>query len=571
MNTSNSFKKYSTRFILIAGIVVLLNIISSKVHTRFDLTEEKRFSLSNSTKEVLKKMTEPATVTVYLKGDFEAGFQRLREASLETLESLQQASNGKIKYEFINPFAGKTIEEKKEIQKTLIAKGVYPVSLQVQSDGTDEYSSKIIFPYALVSYYGKSIPVSLLENHSGLSPLEKLNYSETQLEYKFVTALKNLQAPDKNEIGYVVGHNELFGENTIDMLTTLEKVYKVDTLDITSLIEIPRTLSALIVCKPTTAFDDKDKFKLDQYVMHGGRILWLLDNMKCDMDTLRSQDAYMAQSYELNIDDMLFKYGVRINQDVIEDLQCNGIPVTVGMQGNQPDIRMLPWLYFPIVIPTSKHKIVNNMDALMFQFTNSIDTIANEEIKKTILLESSPKCRKINAPVRISLASLKFTPEPKLFTDKNIPLGVLLEGKFNSIFTNRLDAGFAKVYTDSLKKTLLTQCEKDNKMIVISDGNIFANDYSSKRGPMECGYYQYTDQLFANKSFLLNCIEYLTDDDNVLEARNKDVKLRLLNTEKIKTQRIQWQLLNIVLPILLLLIFASAYFFFRKKKYEGKV
>jgi ABC-2 type transport system permease protein len=267
----------------------------------------------------------------------------------------------------------------------------------------------------------------------------------------------------------------------------------------------------------------------------------------------------------------LFNYGVRINPDFIEDYQqANPIPVTVGMIGNQPDIKLLPWSYYPYSIPTSKHPIVNNMDAVMFMMASSIDTIANPEVKKTILLTSSNRSRRVPAPVRISLSNLKFKPTPEMFREVNIPMAVLLEGKFKSLFANRIDPHFIKIYEDSLKQDYKTVCEKDNKMIVVSDGNVPMNDFSQARGPMESGYYKFTEQMFANKNFILNCMEYLTEDVNLLEARSKSEKLRLLDMARIKKEKLKWQIVNIGLPIALVLIFANAYFFFRKRKYEKK-
>jgi gliding-associated putative ABC transporter substrate-binding component GldG len=370
----------------------------------------------------------------------------------------------------------------------------------------------------------------------------------------------------------MVGNGELIGPSTYDMLTTLEKYYDVDTVDINQNIEIPPVYSAVIECRPTVAFNDKTKFKIDQYIMHGGRMLWMIDELRFDMDSLQNSSAGMAVDYGLNLEDMLFNYGVRINPDFIEDYQqVNPLALTVGMIDKNPDIRLLPFPYFPYSISTSKHPIVNNMDAVMFLFANSIDTIANPEIKKTILLSSSNRSRRVPAPVRVSLASLQFKPKADMFKEKSIPMAVLLEGKFNSIYTNRLDPKFLEVYKDSLQKEFLPSCEKENRMIVVSDGNVFQNDFSQARGPMECGFYKYTEQLFANKSFILNSLEYLTDDFGLIVARNKDVKLRLLDLAKIKKERIQWQLFNIALPIAMILMFGSAYFFFRRKKYEGRV
>lgn len=559
-----------TRFVLIASILLLLNIVSSKLHVRYDATEEKRFSLSEPTKKLLKNLNETAVIEVYLKGSFPAGFQRLSESTREVLQQFKEYGGNHIRYEFINPIEGKTDKEKSEVFKLFSDKGINFTKLQIQQDEEEGYSEKIIFPSANVIYNQKEMPVSLLENHMSMSPDEKLNYSQSQLEYKLISAIKHLIEPDKKKIAYLVGNGELIGPSTYDMLTTLEKYYDLDTLDINQNIEIEPIYSAAIVCRPTVAFNDKTKFKIDQYVTHGGRMMWMVDELQFDMDSLKTSSAGLAVDYGLNLEDMLFNYGVRINPDFIEDYQqVNPLALTVGVVDKNPDIRLLPFPYFPYSVSSSKHPIVNNMDAVMFLFANSIDTIANPEIHKTILLTSSNRSRRVPAPVRVSLASLQFKPKPEMFKEKNIPLAVLLEGKFSSIYTNRLDPKFLEVYKDSLHKEFVAVNEKPNRMIVVSDGNIFQNDFSQTRGPMECGYYKYTDQLFANKTFILNSLEYLTDNYGLLEARNKDIKLRLLDLAKIKKEKIQWQLFNIALPILLIMMFASAYFFFRKRKYEG--
>ena len=564
--------KAITRFSLLFLAIVLINILSTRFHKRFDVTAEKRFSLSQPTKRLLSNLKETVVIEVYLKGKFPAGFQRLAESTRDVLQEFKEYAGNKVRFSFINPLDGKTDAEKQKLYVTFSEKGLNPVNLKIQRDDEDGYAEKIVFPVAQVSYNQKEMPVNLLENHMSLNPSEKLNYSETMLEYKLVSAIKHLMEPDRKKIAYIVGHDEMLGPKTEDILSTFEKYYDVDTIDITQDIEIMRVYSAAIICGSQQAFDEKNKFKIDQYVMNGGRVLWCLDALRIEMDSLQKSDATMAVDYSLNLDDLLFEYGARINNDLIEDYQqANPIPITVGMNGDQPDIRLLPWSYYPFAIPNSTHPIVKNMDAISFMMASSIDTSAATHIKKTILLNSSNRSRKVPSPVRISLANLKFKPTADMFREKNIPMAVLLEGKFKSIYTNRIDPNFIATYTDSLHKKFATVCENDNRMIVISDANMFTNDYSQSRGMLECGYYKYTQQLFANKVFLLNCIEYLTDDSGLLEARNKDVKLRLLDSARVKKEKLKWQIINIAVPILLVMMFASAYFFFRRKRYEAKV
>lgn len=572
MKETQSIKqKMIIRFTLLAFILLMINLVSSKFHKQFDLTSEKRFSLSQPTKNLLKNLNEDVVIEVYLKGSFPAGFQRLQESTREVLQQFKEYGGSKIRFEFINPLEGKDEKGKQEVFNLLAQKGINPVNLQVQQDEEDGYSEKIIYPSANVSINGKNEPVNLLESHLSMSPSEKLHHASLMLEYKFASAIKKLLQPDKKKVAVVAGNKELLGLNTVDILYSLEKIYDLDTIDLSNAIGISNLYAAAIIISPTEPFDEQNKFKLDQFVMHGGRVLWCIEQLQSNMDSLQNSAATMALDYNLNLEDMLFNYGVRINPDYIEDYQqASPIPITVGMIGNQPDIKLLPWSYYPYSVPNSKHPIVNNMDAVQFMMASSIDTLANSEVKKTILLTSSNRSRRVPAPVRVSLSNLKFKPTPDIFKESNIPMAVLLEGKFKSVFANRIDPHFIKIYEDSLKLNYSTQCAKENRMIVVSDGNVPMNDFSQARGPMECGYYKYTEQLFSNKTFILNCMEYLTDDINLLEARNKNEKLRLLDMARIKQEKLKWQIINIGLPIAIILIFANAYFFFRKRKYEKK-
>jgi len=563
-------KKNITRFALLALILLAANILSAKFSLRFDLTKEKRFSLSNGTKQMLKNLKEPATIKVLLEGKFPAGFQNLQNRTTQVLSEFQNASNGKVRFTFENPLEGKSDEEKVEVYEQLQNSfGINPVNLQVQED--ESKSQQIVFPAAIVSHNGKDIPVNLLENHQGMSPLEILEYAGTQLEYKFARSIKNAAKTARADIAYITGQGQDLGWNTFDMLGRLGMMYNLDTIDINQNIEIPQHFKAIIICGPKEEIDNKAKFKLDQYIMQGGRVLWFIDQLETGMTDLEKQNAYLSVKRELNLEDMLFKYGVRINPDLIEDLQLNlPIPITVGEIGGRPDIQLLPWVYFPNSVPTSPHPIVKNMDGIMFQFASSMDTIAND-IKKTVLLHSSNRSRKVAAPVRVSLSDLRFKPKVELFKEKDIPMAVLLEGKFESVFTNRLDPKFMETYTGELGKKFLPTCERDNKMIVVSNAAVFHNDVSEKTGPLETGFYKYTKQTYGNRNFILNALEYLTDDDNILDARGKDLSVRVLDMKRVKNEKLNWQALNIGLPILLTLLFASAFLFFRKKKYTGKV
>lgn len=573
-NASNKRKQQQRqaafRLLIMAAILVGINIIAARYHKGFDLTKEKRFTLSGATKRMLTNLKDVVVIDVYLKGKFPAGFQRLAEATRERLQSFREYGGSKIIFRFIDPFEGKTEEEKGPIAKDLYSKGVEPVSLNVK--GEQNSSEQIIFPYALVQYQGKTSAVRLLDNHLGMSPLEVLNYSESLLEYKLANAIHKVQLPGKKRIGYIMGQGEQLGEHTMDMLTTLSQIYIVDTIDLPNEYHINDALyDALIINKPTEPFSEKDKFKIDQYLMHGGHILWAIDMLNVPVDSLQKTGQLITSDYNLNLDDMLFKYGVRVNGDLMEDIQCNQIPLITGTLGNgQPQIELRPWPFLPIFNPTSKHPIVNNMDAIMGKFVSSIDTTSNDGIKKTILLQSSNYSRVSENPVRISLSMIRYNPDPRLYTSPYKNAAVLLEGNFSSLYNNRMAPSFLQILKDSLHYAFKRRTDSATSMIVVSDGDFFLNTISRNTGVQEMGYWEYTHSLFANKNFLLNCLEYLTDPNSVLEARSKDVKLRLLDQKRAKDEETKWQMVNIGIPLALILVFAVVYLFFRKRRYETK-
>lgn len=565
-------KQAGLRLLLLFGILVCINMLAYRFHYGFDLTEEKRFTLSPSTKRFLRNMDQVAVVDIYLKGKFPAGFQRLSDATRDKLVNFKEIAGKNIVFRFIDPFEGKTEEQKGAVAQELEKKGVNWLNLQVQGTAEEGYSEKIIFPYALVRYKGREFPVRLLENNQGMSPKEVLNYSESLLEYKFATALNMLSQQDRPRVAYIVGHGESLGPNTNDALRTIGMLYHLDTLDLSTVIKIPGPAmgdyQALIINKPRTPFDDKDKYKIDQFVMRGGHVLWLVEPLDASMDSLGSSQTFMTSDRELNLEDMLFGYGVRINPDLIEDMDCNPIEVVVGMKGDQPQKALKSWIYFPVFTPTSHHPVVHNLDPVMGMFASSIDTIANPEIRKTILLHSSKYSRTAPNPVRVSLTMLNFPLNNRMFGSPYQPVAVLLEGKFNSIFNNRLQPSFLKILSDSLKMPFKNSCDSATSMIVISDGDIMENDFSARYGTMDMGFWRFTGNRFANKTFILNCLEYLTDQSGLLEARSKDVKLRLLDDGRRKDEELKWQLINILLPVGVIILFAVVYIFFRKRRYE---
>lgn len=552
------------RLVIMVAIILCVNVLASFFHKGIDLTKENRFTLSQSTKKLLHDMQEVAVIDVYLKGEkFPAEMQRMQEAVRERLQSFKDIAGNKIVYRFIDPLEGKTQKEQTQIAHDMEQKGMRYFQLTNKSE--DDFSMRIFYPFALVHYNGKEVPVMLLEDPPSQSAAAKISYAEATLEYKFASAINQLNHPDVTRIAYIVGHGENQGINSLDMLMTLPKYYQLDTVDLTHVLKIPSIYRAIIVNQPVIPFNGSEKLKLDQYIMHGGHALWVVNSLQTSMDSLAHAQQFIAMDMGLNLDDLLFKYGVRINPDLVEDMQCAKIPF---VSNNKIDLHQ--WVYFPRFNPSSEHAIVRNMDFILGGFTNTIDTIKSEGIDKTILLQSSKYSRSANAPMRVSLSMMNFPLKAEMFNKPYRNVAVLLEGKFHSVYQNRLAPEYMRLL-DSLKVPFKPVCDRKTSMIVTSVQNIFASDYTTKDGILPVGYYRYTNEFFANKNFLLNCLEYLTDTTGIFESRSKEVKVRLLDAGRAKDEKGMWQAINIGVPIAAVLIFSSCFIFFRKRRYEVKM
>ncbi|MFM2192516.1 MAG: gliding motility-associated transporter substrate-binding protein GldG [Bacteroidota bacterium] len=561
-------RKTLLQFGIVAAILIILSVLGSKWHAKLDLTDDHRFTLSKPTKNMLKGLKDVVNVKILLTGKLPSNYTKLLQGTTDVLQAFKEASNGKVQFTFENPIEGKSVDEKLKISEDLRKQGIMPKQLTNQIEEGEGLEKLFVFPYAIVMANGKQDKVNLRDEYYQMDEDEILNHSENVLEYKFANCIKQLHKAEFEKIAYVMGNGELLNMNTAHALYLLGQQYDLDTIDINQGIDIPKAYKCIIICRPVDKFDEKIKFKIDQYVMNGGRILWYVDGVNCSLDTMKNESSYTAIPYDLNLDDMLLKYGVRVNNNMVEDLQCNDLPLTVGQAANGPDIQPLPWIYFPILTPTGKHPIINNLDAVSSRFAGTIDTIPNKDNHKTILLSTSQYSRALATPMVISFNSVRYKPKTSLYNKKYMPIAVVIEGGFSSLYENRMDPSFMSIYQDSLGKKFKAHTDKDSRMIVVSDADIMLNDFSAKRGPAELGFYTPTSMYYANKTFLLNCVEYLVDDDNLLEARSKDVQLRLLDKKRVKNNKTTIQFLNIALPILVVIFLGSAYFFFRKRKYE---
>ena len=550
------------RLALGTAILILLNVIASFVFTRLDLTAEKRFTLSQPTKIMLKKLSDVVYVKVYLEGEFPSGFKRLRNSTKEMLDEFRVYAGDNLQYEFIDPSASKDVTERNKLYNQIAELGLQPTNLEVKEKGGT--SQQIIFPGAVLYYRNLPFAVQLLKDQVGAPPEIMLNNSIQTLEYELGNTIRKATQAIKPVVLFLTGHGESEQKKILDIAHTLRENYDVDTVSIRSQLKSLDNCKLLIVPNPTQRFDEKDKFIIDRFVMHGGKILWLIDMMDATMDSLSGNNVTLSLARELNLEDMFFKYGFRVNPNLVLDLQSAPIPIVTSIVGNQPQQRLLPWYYFPLIFPSSEHPIVRNLNAIRCEFVNSIDTVESDGIRKTILLTTSELSRIAFSPVRISISILEQEPDKKQFNKGAQPIALLLEGNFSSLFANRIPSDIATSPEIKFKEKSVA-----TKMIVISDGDMIENKFRKSTGGISpLGYDKFTNEVYGNKSFLLNCVDYMLDENGLIAARTKLVKLRLLDKTKLAEYKSETGYINTAVPLLLVMLLGFGKFYWRKRKYE---
>lgn len=550
---------------VLAIIIVLFNYIGSFYFKRFDLTSEKRYTLAESTKNLLEGLEDEVYLKVYLNGDFNPAFSRLRNESKEILDEFRAYANGHLQYEFITPGEGLTGEEALNIEKQLYDKGLIPE--EIMQRGKDKTTQTRIWPGALVTYHNKEAVWQIFTRQSpGIDIETSVNNSVEELEYSLTNTIRKLLRQRKAEVTFLEGQHELDTLQQYSFMKALSEYYIVNRTTITPGRELTALngSDAVIVSKPDSAFSDKEIYVLDQYIMKGGKVLWLIDPVYTNLDSL-SKGYTMGFNRALNIEDMLYKYGVRLNPVLVQDIQCSFLKINTGFQKGQPKFELLPWVYAPLVLPDVDHPIVKNLDLIKFDFTSTLDTIRSaKNIKKTILLRSSRYTRTQPTPARVYLGITKMKLKETQFVNSYQPLACLLEGEFTSFVENRLPT---VLLNDTNFKHL--NHGKKTKMIVVADGDIARNEYSRSTGQVyPLGYDRNTGQTFANKNFLVNCVNYLLDEEGMLQLRSREVKLRLLDKKKVNQQRNKWQLINVGLPLLVVFSFGLFQFYYRRKRYS---
>ncbi len=537
--------------------IVLINLLVSKQFYRFDLTEEKRFSVKPETLHILRGLEDEIHIEVFLEGKLNASFQRFQKAILETLEEFRIYSKNKITYSVTDPAVAMGEKARNEFMADLASKGIQPTNIIDTRDGQRE--EQIIFPGVVVSYEGVEKGVMLLKGNKAGTPDQEINQSIEGIEYEIISAIYNLVNADRKSIGFVSGHGELDSLESFSLRSNLFEIYDVFDVQLTSENDL-KQFDVLIVAKPTMAFSEPDKYVLDQFLMRGGKILFLIDKVNASMDSV-GRDDYFAGPNNLNLDDQLFKYGVRINPDLVQDRRSGMYPVITGQAGGKPKMQLMEWPFFPLISQYANHPITRNLDAVLTRFCNSIDTVKATGITKTPLLMTSTYSRKISTPVHININDLRKNMRDTDYATQYIPIGVLLEGKFTSLYKNRfLPQGFdsSKVITDGVP----------SKIVVIADGDVARNDVNPRSNePQALGFDPMTNTTFANRDLLLNTVAYLSNENGLIQARNKEVKIRPLDKVRLNDERLKWQVLNLAAPLLLLIGYGVFRFYLRKKRF----
>jgi ABC-2 type transport system permease protein len=545
--------------------VILVNFIGSLVFKRFDLTKEKRYTIAESTKKMLGELDDVIYLKVYLAGDFKPGFTRLKNEAKEILDEFRAYSNGNLEYEFINIFESGTKEEQEATQRQLFEKGMQPE--QITTSSNQKTSQGLIWPGALVSYKNKESVWQIYKREMGMNNEEEaINNSVQDLEYGLSNVIRKLRKTKLQEVSFIEGHSEADTVEQYDLMRSMAEYYDVNRVEINGKLSALKDADAIVITKPDSAFSDKDMFIVDQYIMNGGKVLWMVDPVNIFMDTLKLRGYTIGFGAQYNIENMLFKYGVRLNPDLVLDFQSGVTAINMGLRGGEPNIQLKPWFYSVLAMPDGSHPIVKNLGLVKMDYVSTIDTVKAPGIKKTILLHSSRNTKVQPTPARIAFAMATRQPNAEQFKNPYKPLAVLLEGEFNSVVEYRLPD---KLLNDPTFKYI--DHGKRTKMIVIADGDLAINGYEYRTGSvMPLGYDKYTQRTFANKTFLLNCMNYLLDDEGLLQLRSRVVTLRLLDKKKVEVQRSKWQMTNVVWPALLVFGFGVLQFYLRRKKYSSR-
>ncbi|MFN3969398.1 gliding motility-associated ABC transporter substrate-binding protein GldG [Flavobacterium sp.] len=554
----NNLKKIAVTILF----VVVLNFAGHFAFKRFDLTADKRYTLSETSLNIVSEIQEPLYIDVFLEGEFPGEFKKLQTETQQLLEEFK-AENSNIIFQFVNPLEDE--EQRDATIQSFLERGLTPVNVTLNDKG--QQTQEVVFPWAVATCGDRVVKVPLLKNMMGASTAEKVISSVQHLEYAFANAINTVAKAKQKKVVILNGNGELEDRYIANFITAVRDNYYIGPFTLDSVAKSPNeTLKYLnkydlaVIAKPTEAFTDEEKQVLDQFIINGGKTLWLVDQVNMEMDSLYNETGTnLAFPRDLGLNDMLFKYGVRIRPDLIFDLQNTPIALATGEQGSATQYTQYPWFYSPLIYPTINNPIVSNLDGIKFDFASPIEVLGND-IKKTVLLQSSQVSRLVGTPAQVSLEIVSLRPEQKEFAGKgNYPVAVLLEGQFHSMYENRV-----LPFKDATFKNL----GKANKMIVVSDGDIIKNQLDKDGMPLELGYDKWTNNLYANKEFMMNCVNYLLDDNGLINIRSKEVDLPILDKQKVYENYTYSQVVTVAVPIVILLLFGVAFTLLRKRKYS---
>ncbi len=551
-----------------AATVLLLMFISTQLFWRIDLTSEKRYSLSPVSKQILSNLNDVVYIQVYLEGELPIGFSKMQRSLRETLDEFRIYAHENLQYVFVNPSESGNAKEREAIYAELYNRGIEPTNIY-DRDKEGGSIQKVLFPGAMISYKGKELPLNLLKNNPALSGDENINRSIQAFEFTFIDAIERLSIDTLPKLAFIEGHGELNQFQTGDLAQTLSGRFKVDYVELNGNVGQLKDYSIVVVAGPTAPIPETHKLVLDQYVMQGGRMIWLVDPVRVNADSLSRGASTIAMPNQHNLDDMLFRYGVRLNSRLVQDIQCAVIPVNVALAGQDPRFAPAPWPFYPLLAPPANHPVTRNLNLVKTEFISSIDLVSDENgISKTVLLSTSQNSRELQAPLFVSLSQIEMSPRERDYHISNLPVAVVLEGEFSSNFTNRPLSSYNNGAPFTLKPKGVS-----TKMAVIADADIIRNDVRLRPdGALitPLGYDRYTKQTFGNKEFMVNLVSYLTDDAGLLGLRSKEFKLRLLDKKKISEERLKWQVINLALPSLLLVLLGVAWFYVRRYRFSRR-
>lgn len=549
-------------------LVVVVSILAEIKFFRIDLTSEKKYTLSQPSRQLMRELEDVVYVKIYLDGELPVEFVNFRKSIRELMDEFRAYAGDKLQYQFINLYDEPDETLRNRIIGELYDRGLNVTNIQVR-DKEGGSSSRMIFPGAIVAYGPLELPVNLLKNNPTLSHELNLNNSIQTLEYEFSRAIHSLTMEEVPRIAFVEGHGELDSMQTHSLMDELKNFFQVDRGFINGNVEALLNYQALIIARPVYPFSEADKFAIDQYIMQGGRVLFFLDPVHPFADSL-SAGTTVALANQVGLEDLLFKYGVRINYNLVADLQCNYVPVNTAPAGEQARFTMMPWVYHPLLAGPATHPVTRGLNYVMSQFASSLDTLSGSspQVRKTVLLATSQSSRKRDVPLYINMEEVTVQPDPALYQSAHLPVGVLLEGSFESFYKNYpvpdgVEPSNWKVIAQGQPASIF----------VLADGDIVANEVQFEQGAFRAqplGYDRYTQQTFGNREFIMNVVNYMTDNIGLMELRSREFKLRLLNNEIIsqRSQLLKWKLINILFPLLMVLTAGLVIQLIRRRRYK---